>query len=340
MKRWLLPCAKLFVAAILIYWLIGRGGLPLAELSGLEEGWPWLLLAQVPYAMVLLLAALRWHLLLRVQGILYSFREVYSLVLMGIFFNQVLFGSTGGDVIKAYYVARESSERRAAAALTVFIDRAIGLFVLMSIACAATFFNFPLLQKDPNLWNLAVFVWIAVGGALAVTGIFYLWAGKGSADKKAGIIKKFTQILYLYRSHPGVAVKALLISALLHALVVITNLLLLRSLLPQEWASLPALFLVVPLAQIVMAIPVTPGAIGTAEVAYDWLFKLVGFPVKGALVSLLQRLTYCIWAIPGLVIYLKNRRVSPETGPPAEEPPGGDCKEEAEGPSPAGQTES
>jgi len=89
-----------------------------------------------------------------------------------------------------------------------------------------------------------------------------------------------------------------------------------------------------------MAIPVTPGAIGTAEVAYDWLFKLVGFPVKGALVSLLQRLTYCIWAIPGLVIYLKNRRVSPETGPPAEEPPRGDCKEEAEGPSPAGQTES
>ena len=138
MKRWMLPCAKLVVAAILIYWLIGRGGLPLSELSGLGQGWPWLLLAQAPYAIVLLLAALRWHLLLKVQGVFYSFREIYSLVLMGIFFNQVLFGSTGGDVIKAYYVARESSERRTAAALTVFIDRAIGLFVLMSIACAAT----------------------------------------------------------------------------------------------------------------------------------------------------------------------------------------------------------
>ncbi len=96
----------------------------------------------------------------------------------------------------------------------------------------------------------------------------------------------------------------------------------------------------VPLAQIVMAIPVTPGAIGTAEVAYDWLFKLVGFPVKGALVSLLQRLTYCFWAIPGLVIYLKNRRVSPENGPPAEEAPAEGCEAKAERSSPAGQTES
>ncbi len=339
MKRWMLPCAKLVVAAILIYWLIGRGGLPLSELSGLGQGWPWLLLAQVPYAIVLLLAALRWHLLLKVQGIFYSFREIYSLVLMGIFFNQVLFGSTGGDVIKAYYVARESSERRTAAALTVFIDRAIGLFVLMSIACAATFFNFSLLQEDPDLWNLAVFVWVAVGAALAITGIFYLWIGKDPTDKKAGLIKKFAQILFLYRSHPGTVIKALLISGLLHSLVVITNLLLLRSLLPQEWASLPALFLVVPLAQIVMAIPVTPGAIGTAEVAYDWLFKLVGFPMKGALVSLLQRLTYCLWAIPGLVIYLKNRRVAPESGPPAAGPAGESLREEAAGQPRTDQTE-
>ena len=89
-----------------------------------------------------------------------------------------------------------------------------------------------------------------------------------------------------------------------------------------------------------MAIPVTPGAIGTAEVAYDWLFKLVGFPAIGALVSLLQRLTYCLWAIPGLVIYLKNRRVSPESGQPAGEPPRGEGKEEVGGRVPAGQTES
>ena len=147
-----------------------------------------------------------------------------------------------------------------------------------------------------------------------------------------GLIKKFAQILFLYRSHPGTVIKALLISVLLHSLVVITNLLLLRSLLPQEWASLPALFLVVPLAQIVMAIPVTPGAIGTAEVAYDWLFKLVGFPMKGALVSLLQRLTYCLWAIPGLLIYLKNRSVAPESASPAEGPAGENPRKETEEP--------
>ena len=160
MKRWALPCAKLALAVGLIYWLISNGGLSVDanDRAAFARDWPWLLAAQAPYAVVLLLAAIRWRLLLAVQGVYRSFGEIYSLVLMGVFFNQVLFGSTGGDVMKAYYVARESPERRAAAALTVFIDRAIGLFVLMAMACAATFLNLPLLQEDPRLMELSVFI--------------------------------------------------------------------------------------------------------------------------------------------------------------------------------------
>lgn len=310
MKRWALPCAKLALAVGLIYWLISNGGLSVDanDRAAFARDWPWLLAAQAPYAVVLLLAAIRWRLLLAVQGVYRSFGEIYSLVLMGVFFNQVLFGSTGGDVMKAYYVARESPERRAAAALTVFIDRAIGLFVLMAMACAATFLNLPLLQEDPRLMELSVFIWVAVGGGLVFSGFFYLWRRNSPPGKGGGIIRKLAEVLYLYRSHPGVVLKAIAISVLLHSLVVITNLLLLRVLLPDQWSSLPTLFLVIPLAQIVMAIPITPGAIGTAEAAYGWLFALVGIPTRGALVSLLQRLTYCFWAIPGLLIYLRSRK--------------------------------
>lgn len=313
MKRWALPCAKLALAAGLIYWLIRSGGLSVDadDRAAFAGNWPWLLAAQAPYAVVLLLAAIRWRLLLAVQGVYRSFGEIYSLVLMGVFFNQVLFGSTGGDVMKAYYVARESPERRAAAALTVFIDRAIGLFVLMALACAATFLNLPLLREDPRLMELSVFIWVAVGGGLAFAGLFYLWRRNSPPGKEGGIIRKLAEILSLYRSHPGVVLKAVAISVLLHSLVVITNLLLLRVLLPGEWPSLPILFFVIPLAQIVMAIPITPGAIGTAEAAYGWLFAAVGIPARGALVSLLQRLTYCFWALPGLLIYLRSRKKLP-----------------------------
>ena len=117
MKRWALPCAKLALAVGLIYWLIRSGGLSIedGDRATFARGWPWLLAAQAPYAVVFLLAASRWRLLLAVQGVHRDFGEIYSLVLMGVFFNQVFFGSTGGDVMKAYYVARESPERRAAA---------------------------------------------------------------------------------------------------------------------------------------------------------------------------------------------------------------------------------
>ncbi|SVC85794.1 uncharacterized protein METZ01_LOCUS338648, partial [marine metagenome] len=45
MKRWAVPCAKLALAAGLIYWLVQRGGLSLDGLSEFARGWPWLLLA-------------------------------------------------------------------------------------------------------------------------------------------------------------------------------------------------------------------------------------------------------------------------------------------------------
>lgn len=319
MKRWGIPCAKLALAAGLIYWLIQRGGLSVEGLSDFSRGWPWLLLAQVPFAVVLLLAAARWRLLLGVQGILYSFREVQSLVLLGVFFNQVLFGSTGGDVAKAYYVARESPERRAAAALTVFIDRALGLFVLMIIACLGTFLNLELLRKEPVLWNLALVIWGLVGAGLLLGALFYSQRVRSHPATKAvfsklpfqGVIRKLSEILYLYKSHPAVAFKALALSFMLHFLVVLTNLLFIRALAPEAWTSPFILLLVVPLAQIVMAIPITPGAIGTAEFAYNRLFSLVRIMEKGELVSILQRLTYCFWAIPGLIVYLRRRKKLP-----------------------------
>lgn len=326
MKRWGIPCAKLALAAGLIYWLISRGGLSVKDedLADFSKGWPWLLLAQVPFAAVLLLAAVRWRLLLDVQGIQYSFREIQGLVLLGIFFNQVLFGSTGGDVAKAYYVARESPERRAAAALTVFIDRALGLFVLMAIACIGAFLNLELIKETPILWNLAWIIWAIFGLTLLLGSLFYSQRVRRHPAITAvfsklpfqGVMRKLSEILYLYKSHPVVAFKALAISLMLHFLVIITNLLFIRALLPDRWTSPAVLLLVVPLAQIVMAIPITPGAIGTAEVAYNRLFSLAGIMEKGALVSILQRLTYCFWAIPGLLIYLRRRKTQPSVQSP------------------------
>ncbi len=53
------------------------------------------------------------------------------LTFLGLFFNLVLPGITGGDLPKALMVVREHPERRAHALASVVIDRLLGLWVLL-----------------------------------------------------------------------------------------------------------------------------------------------------------------------------------------------------------------
>jgi hypothetical protein len=80
-------------------------------------------------------AITRWWRLLAVAGCGTRWTIAFRLSFLGLFFNVVLpAGITGGDVIKAVLVVREHPERRADAFVTVVVDRALGLLVLMALA--------------------------------------------------------------------------------------------------------------------------------------------------------------------------------------------------------------
>ena len=128
MKSRIVLLVKIVVASGLLYYLLQSGKIDLGRLVDRlndPRGWGWVALAQALVLAMLFFAAIRWNLLLRAQGIVYSFREVFSLGMIGFFFNQFVPGSTGGDLVKAYYVSVEHSELRAAGVTTVFLDRVI-----------------------------------------------------------------------------------------------------------------------------------------------------------------------------------------------------------------------
>lgn len=80
---------------------------------------------------------LRWGIFLRAQGINLPFFQVLSLTWAGQFFNSVLPGSMGGDVVKIYQICRLAPDRKAGVASTVFVDRLTALFALIVLAVAA-----------------------------------------------------------------------------------------------------------------------------------------------------------------------------------------------------------
>src|SRR5947207_5207545 len=108
----------------------------------------WVIAAIFAYVTVEIAAAIRWQILLRVQGIRLNFFRLIGLFLIGMFYNQFLPGGTGGDIIKSYLLLKET-QHKAGALLAVVFDRLIGLVALVTITVTLVALRFDLLWQAP-----------------------------------------------------------------------------------------------------------------------------------------------------------------------------------------------
>ena len=94
--------------------------------------------------------ATRWWWLLMALAIRLHLGTAIRLHFLGLFYNNVMPSSSGGDLIRAWYASKHT-ERRIEAALSVFIDRGIGLFGLVFMAGLSLLF----LMRDGALGSMA-----------------------------------------------------------------------------------------------------------------------------------------------------------------------------------------
>ena len=143
----------------------------------------WLLAGFAAYGVVEICAGIRWQLLLRVQGIALSWARVFMLLLVGVFFNFVIPGGTGGDVVKIFYLLKETPGKRTQALLAVLVDRLVGLFALIAMAGVLIAAQWHWLRSAPDA---AKYIWTALailGGSLAALGASFLLTGFGLIHK-------------------------------------------------------------------------------------------------------------------------------------------------------------
>ncbi len=107
-----------------------------------------------------LLAYLRWFLLVRAVGLPFTLRDAFRLGMIGTLFNLVIPGAIGGDFVKAAYLAREQT-RKGQAIATIVIDRIVGLIGLFVLAAAtgAWFWS----RLDEDVQGVVIAAWIALG---------------------------------------------------------------------------------------------------------------------------------------------------------------------------------
>ncbi len=85
------------------------------------------------FGLAQLLIGVRWWLLLRTQGIFISYWTAVKLYLLGWFYNNVMPSSVGGDLVRLWYVTKHT-DKKFEAALSVLVDRMIGLISTLIIA--------------------------------------------------------------------------------------------------------------------------------------------------------------------------------------------------------------
>jgi uncharacterized membrane protein YbhN (UPF0104 family) len=129
---------------------------------------PWFIGASLLAPAMIVFLSLRWQVFLRQQSIHLPGRSVLRLTWAGQFFNSVLPGSTGGDVVKIYQACKMAPDKKAGAAASVIVDRFTALIALVILAGISLCFGKAL--PDLSLKSLpgSPKLWIIGGGVAAV----------------------------------------------------------------------------------------------------------------------------------------------------------------------------
>ena len=94
------------------------------------------------YGIMLLLGAYRWQTLLKAQNIHISFKNVCRLQFIGFFFNLVVPGAVGGDLVKMGFAVRRAPNQKTETVFSILVDRIVGLLGLFIVAAISVIVAF------------------------------------------------------------------------------------------------------------------------------------------------------------------------------------------------------
>jgi glycosyltransferase 2 family protein len=266
----------------------------------------------------ILLGVIRWRRVLRVQGLHLSFGRAAEISLIAQFFNTFLLGSTGGDLLKAYYAARETHHKKAEAVTTVFADRVIGLLSMLLFACLMMLPNLELLRQHDRLGTIAGFIGLmTLGGCLGTYVAF--WGGVSRRFPRArALLRRLPKGEALERSldacrefgrDQAFLGQAIGLSMLLNLLVV-AQLAVLANGLGLN-VSFRALLVIVPIVICISALPITPSGLGVRENLFVLMLAVPEINVPATLALSLSLLAYAgnlAWSLIGGVVYICVRK--------------------------------
>lgn len=285
---------------------------------------PWLLvLAVACQGLSVLLISYRWWRLLHVQGIDVRLWEAVRLTFLGTFFNQIVLGTTGGDLVKAWYLSRHVGSKTTCL-ITVLVDRVLGLTgltllsaIMLAVLGAGLAMGKIQLEHQAALAQAGILCAVVLGGLVGGCVLMFSrrlrrWLRLERLFQRlplANQLIRANRVLHRYRHAPLAMLRAMWHTFLAQVAFIGCIVLLGRALgLAIPWYQY---FVYVPLIYIIASIPIVPGGVGLAEGSFVTFFAVWATQSEILALALLARLVPMFWALPGVVVAVTGPKIPP-----------------------------
>ncbi len=333
MKEKLLNILKVAISLGLIAFIFTRPEIRSVDWSAILADlrlWPWLLALAI-YFVAIGWNVLKWQYLLRTLGVRVPYPSLYRYNLVGLFFANLPLSMIGGDIARGWDLARHTEGQAAPVAVSVLIDRLVGLagFLLaavLGLACAVAF-----LARPDLTWLLALLGLILFGFALALAllmsqrlrRLLEKVFGLGPLRRFLSLYQKLSDSVQVYRTHGAALVVALGIGLLTVATTCVVNYLAAVAAgtdVPVEWV-----FVLTPLTAFAPFLPSIASGLGWNQgvfiVLYVELAQLGGsdpeaFAASVLVMSLAMQAIILMSSLPGAVLWWQRREAASPSGQP------------------------
>ena len=290
-----LTVLKLAVSSALLYAVLSKTGLGKVFSTLKNMSIPAFISATLLYLGSQFISTVRWRLFLP-TGI--SARKLFSLYMIGTFFNNFLPGVIGGDAVKAYYLYRETGKGSLSLA-SIFVDRYIGFVGLIAICVVAYPFGFKYFAGSRVEWLLPLIVFGFLASSLMIFGL--------RIGQRIRFLSEFYTYFHSYRHQKEVIGKTFILSLIIQFAGIFAVYILARGL--QQHIPLLAFLVFLPIIILLTLIPVSISGLGVREGACVLLFGFIGIePSAATAISLSWFISVAAGSLIGLVEYLKYKR--------------------------------
>lgn len=285
---------------------------------------PLVALAVLFFVLAMLTNALKWGVLLRAQNVPVGWGAIVRYTFVGFFFNNFLPAGVGGDLMRGYGLARDT-RRRADAAVSIVVDRLVGLITLAGMAVLAVLYarTTGSTGLDGPFWGalvtaafLTAFLALMVSRRIRQSVGWLVHAVAGRLPFLRPLVPIYDHLadaIGAYRHQPGAILLAIAVGSMTWIFSNLTNYALSLSLPVPPGGGAPIglldIFIYNPIVGLTQTLPISIGGLGANQTVYDLLYHVqAGYDAQHvAATSLLMQAVIYLSSMPGGLIWWFDR---------------------------------